>query len=108
MKTIRYKELGNKIRQYRKKAHLTQEELADLIGLSQKYISNIECAKAAPSLPTLINLCNVLKATPNQLLLDSIEFKDSEFNRDIAGLLEDCTQSQMKEILGFIDYVKNK
>ena len=44
--------MKNKVREFRKKQKLTQDELAALIGISRQAINAIEKEKFDPSLPT--------------------------------------------------------
>ena len=51
--TIDYKALGAKIKEYRKKENITQEQLAEMADISLSHMSNIETASASVSLPAL-------------------------------------------------------
>ena len=42
--TIDYKALGAKIKEYRKKENITQEQLAEMADISLSHMSNIETA----------------------------------------------------------------
>lgn len=52
--------LGKRIKKYRKLAGLTQEELAEKLKLSTKYIQFIETANRKPSLKTVYKIARVL------------------------------------------------
>lgn len=54
------KRLGARIREERKKAKLTQEKLAEQVGLSVDYIGYIERGKQAPYLKTLERIAKAL------------------------------------------------
>ena len=54
------KELGKRIRKARRYQELTQEQLAELAGLSTAHIGNIERGTRMPSVPTLYAICAVL------------------------------------------------
>ena len=58
------KALGKKIKKIRKSKNLTQERLAELIGLEVPSLSNIETGKFAPSVDTLQKLSDVLDVEP--------------------------------------------
>lgn len=53
--------LSKKIRDYRKRAGLTQEMLAEKLGLSSKYIQFIENGKRRPSLKVIYKIAQILK-----------------------------------------------
>lgn len=53
--------LGKRICFYRLKFNITQEKLAALTNCSREYIAYLESGTKTPSLPTLIDLANVLQ-----------------------------------------------
>ena len=58
---------GKILRDYRVKAGFTQEELAEKIGISLKYISRIENGNNSVKTQTLIKYMNILGISPNTL-----------------------------------------
>ena len=61
--------IGERVQARRLAMHLTQEKLAELIGKTVVTVADIERGAAGMSMKTLFNLCDVLKTTPNDLLL---------------------------------------
>lgn len=61
--------LGRKIKEIRKRRGVTQEQLAELIETSYKYIQRIE-GKSPPDvrLSTIVKLAKALKVKPAELL----------------------------------------
>lgn len=53
--------IAKKIRLARKQAKLTQEELAEKIGITAKQLSRIEVGTYTPSLPTFLKIIQELK-----------------------------------------------
>jgi len=51
----------------RARRDLTQEGLAEKVGVSARYIQNVEAGDNFPSLPTLVRLCAVLRCDWNEL-----------------------------------------
>jgi|GEM_PF-1244643 transcriptional regulator with XRE-family HTH domain len=62
-------QLGRKIKECRKKQKITQEQLAELVKTSYKYIQRIE-GKTPPDirLTTIVRLAKALRVTPSKLL----------------------------------------
>jgi len=60
-----YQKSGLFLQNRRKERNLTQKELAELIGVSDKTISKWECGKGIPDLEMLSELCKCLKITVN-------------------------------------------
>lgn len=55
------KVLGRKIQRKRNEIGLTQEELADKVGISRAYMGYIEQGRNAPSLEILSKIARILK-----------------------------------------------
>ncbi|MCL4353435.1 MAG: helix-turn-helix transcriptional regulator [Patescibacteria group bacterium] len=58
--TRQLKNVGQKIQKARKKAELTQEELAERIGVSSTYVGFIEQGQRVPSIKTADKISRVL------------------------------------------------
>ena len=65
-----YKVIGETIRKRRKKARLTQEELAELADLHPNYLGEIERAETMISLWALIRIAAALKIRVRDLVAD--------------------------------------
>ena len=75
---MQYKKIGAKIVYYRKIRGLTQEELAELVGISPQYLSRIENGNyhKSVSLSILMKIAEKLNVTMVQLMKD-IEENDN-------------------------------
>ena len=62
-----YRSLGLNIAFYRKKAGLTQMQLAELLDIDRSHMSAIELAMVGASLDVVFRLCRVLDVTPAEL-----------------------------------------
>lgn len=62
--------IGLKIKQYRERANLTQEELAELIGVTASAVGNYEREVSHPREDVLYKLFDALGAQPNELFSD--------------------------------------
>ena len=65
-----YRQIGLKIAYYRKLRGLTQEELAEQVGLTPAYIGHLEAPNIskALALDTLFDLAAALEVAPQQFL----------------------------------------
>ena len=61
--------MKNKIKEFRKKRGLTQNELSELIGVSRQAINAIEKEKFDPSLPTAFKLSELFKTSIEELFI---------------------------------------
>ena len=71
----RYRDLGCAISYYRKRKGLTQEQVAELVGISRQHMGAIEAPNMvrAISLDVLFNIATVLEIEPYLLLKFSPE-----------------------------------
>lgn len=91
---MNYKELGKRIRKYRRAAKLTQRELAELIDCSDGHIGHIERAVGIPSLETVVKIANALQVSLDQLVLGSLEEPEKYYLREIALRIKAYPQSK--------------
>ena len=91
--------VGNRIRQARVLAGLTQEQLAEMIGVSRTAIARWETAEAEPTLDHLLDLTRALRVSADYLLgiggsdplLEVLQEMAATLNQIIAELQEDKT-----------------
>lgn len=65
---VDYAALGERVRRFRREQHLTQEQLAERVGISASFLGHIERGERVLSMETFIGLCCGLSITPNELL----------------------------------------
>ena len=96
---VNYKEIGKKIRQYRKELNMTQAQLGELAGVEPSNISHIERGATKLSLPTLIKIANALGRTVDELIYDSLKLRRIFLISELDELLLDCSDVQVKSII---------
>ncbi len=97
---------GRRLKQYRIKNHLTQEELAEKINTATSSVSHLENGTHSPSLKTLISLCAVLEIGVDDLLADSLPAKSVYLDGDIAEQLADCSPAEKQIIADIVTELK--
>lgn len=60
--------IGSVLRQARREAGLTQEELAFEAGLSRSYVSFLERDQKVPTIKVLFDICEVLGIRPSEFI----------------------------------------
>ena len=60
--------IGNLLKRTRKSLGYTQEDVAEMLDLASRYISDIERDKTKGSVDTLVKLCNIYHITPTYIL----------------------------------------
>ncbi len=95
---IDYAKLGIKIKKMRRKAGLTQDNLAEMVNCNTSHISNIENNHTKVSLNVLLAIANVLNTSIDFLLADQIENSALALENEIIRVLRG-RDNQTKEKL---------
>ena len=69
---------GQRLREARKKVNLTQEELANIIGVKAAEVSQYESNKRTPRWPTFNKLLDALHITADEVLGRDVTVHDGE------------------------------
>lgn len=95
--------MGEIIREIRIKHRLTQEQLGALLGKAGSTVRSWELGLSHPQPKTIIQLCKVLKSTPNEIL----GYSEQEAKicaggciRNYAEPLEHCDRCSFREGAG--------
>lgn len=73
--------IGSTIKQLRRERDITQEQLAEYLGITSRAVSQWECEKTAPDLSQLPALCHIFGVTADALLGIDIEKNNEEIQR---------------------------
>lgn len=65
--------LGASLQEHRKAAKLTQEQVAERLGSSPEWVSQVERGVGRPSIEMLVRLAGAIGVAPSQLVLDAGE-----------------------------------
>lgn len=101
-----YIDMGHRIKLRRKELKIKQTELAELLDISTNHMSSIETGKQKPSMDIFINLCDVLKVTPDYLLMGSMHPSNVPLN--ILEKLHLCNQADVKLAESFIELLVDR
>lgn len=91
---IQYQIIGKRIQQRRKELGLKQCQLAEQLNISNNHMSSIETGREKPSLETLLHICDILKVTPDYLLIGNMHTND--IPQDILESLRLCNEDDLK------------
>ena len=68
MLNVDFHEIGNKLFTIRKRAGMTQAEVAEAAGLSDRTYADIERGTVNMRIETVLRICTVLHITPDEIL----------------------------------------
>lgn len=80
--------IGRFIASCRKKHNLTQDRLAEKLGITYKAVSKWETGKGLPDASIMIDLCNILDISVNDLLSGEVISKVNYMNKAEENLIE--------------------
>lgn len=103
---LNYYEIGQRIRKLRKTQGLSQEQLAEQIGISTTHMSHIETGNTKFGLPVLVNFTAALHTTADELLFGTSENQKQFAIDDIRDVLDSCSPKQAKIISEIIKNAK--
>lgn len=90
---INRKEFGKRIAKRRKSLGMNQDDLADMLNISNNHLSSIECGHSVPSLERFCKICGALNVTPDYLLLG--DMRSNNVAQDVVDILRLCTDEQI-------------
>lgn len=97
--------IGEFIAKERKQKKLTQQQLADILGISNKTVSKWECGNGLPEISLLLPLCSELEISVNELLSGK-RLNDEEYRRkaeeNMMSLIQEREENKKKFWLTFI------
>jgi len=90
--------LGLKIKQFRNKMQLTQEEFSEKIGVTQRQVSLIELGKSFPKAATLSNIVNVFNCS----ICDLFDFEQigniNDLKKELLKLIDNLSDEKLKTL----------
>lgn len=102
-----FRKIGNKLLSIRKKAGLTQSEVAESANLSDRTYADIERGTVNMRIETILKICEALKITPDEILTEDnpgLEVKQNE----LLEQLDKCTVKQKETALELLSvYLKS-
>ena len=66
-----FRAIGNKLHAIRKRSGMTQAEVAEAAGLSDRTYADIERGTVNMRIETILKVCNALHITPDEILTDN-------------------------------------
>ena len=93
--------IGKKLLAIRKKAGLTQSEVAEMSGLSDRTYADIERGTVNMRMETVLRICNSLRITPDEIVSEE---NDSTFEeeQEVLEKLRKCTVREQKTALKIV------
>jgi len=101
-----YIDIGKRIQEQRLQKKITQERLAEMVGLSVPHMSGIENGKTRFSFQSILRIANALELSMDELLCGSLTQGKIVVQSEFADLLADCTVEEAGVILNTVKALK--
>ena len=98
--------IGKKFKKARLSKKYTQEYVAENIDISIDLLRNIENGRNIGSIPTLLNLCNFLKLSPNFIFAELLTFEEPTLDTTLTSYFKSLSEENrniLKNIIIHID-----
>lgn len=101
-----FKSIGNKLLNVRKKAGMTQSEVAELADLSERTYADIERGSVNMRTETILKICQVLNITPDVILTtDNPNLEEKK--EEVLNLLNTCTPTEQETAIQLLSIYLN-
>lgn len=97
--------LGEKLKEARKKLKYTQEYVAENVDISIDLLRNIENGRNIGSVPTLLNLCNFFKISPNTLFSELLDFKEDTLDSTLLEQIKSISKKDKETLKNIIIHI---
>jgi len=97
--------IGKTIKFFREKNNLTQQELAEKIGISDKHMSKIERGIYVPTLTNFIKIVSVLNISLSEFNFPEIEEHKSS-RRELLELIQASNENEIEYFLAVFKATK--
>lgn len=102
-----FKAIGKRIKIARIRTNLTQESVADKIGVTPQHVSNIETGNSSVSLTTLVAIANLLNVSVDELLCDTVLKSKPVFIKEADDIFNDCNEYEVRVLVDVLKATKN-
>lgn len=88
--------IGKRLKDVRKKKHLTQDTLSEKMGVSIAYLSKVETGKIHINLERLSQICSILGVTEGEILNGVSRTSNTYLHSEFNELLKNSSPKKQK------------
>lgn len=97
---------ANNLKTFRKLRKLTQEQLAEMVGVDFRYISLLENAKSFPSCELIERLTDALEISYTDLFLFEEELSREQLQKQCINMLKKLSTNNLKTIHNIVKHMQ--
>ncbi len=99
--------IGNKLLSYRKRLGLTQAEVAERAGMSDRTYADIERGTVNMRIETMLSICQVLHVTPDEVFVEE-DVSENKKEEELLARLHNCNSKDRETVFKLISvYLKS-
>ena len=102
-KNVIYEKVGKRVKEVRKKSGLTQEDLAEKVGVSATYISSIERGLSFPRGEVLVGILNALNVSSDLVFCDVVGASLKQRSCLLYDMIQCLPSGEQVKILEVVD-----
>ena len=105
---LNYSQIGKQVKIARINVGITQECLAEQLGVSSVHVSNIERGATKVGLSVLVDISKILRVSLDVLVCNEIgtPYQRAILDNNVSDLLNDCTPKELLVIRDVIECTK--
>lgn len=103
---MNYYEIGQRIRKYRKASNLSQEQLAEKVGISVTHMSHIETGNTKLSLSVLVDIANVLSVQTDAIIYENPQSNKTTVKQELSDIIDSCSANKLNVIMDILKSAK--
>ena len=103
---IDYASIGQRVKKIRLEKGVTQEQLAEAVGVGVTHISHLETGSGTVSLKVFLAIVNFLECSAEEILCKEISTARPIVDSWLAELVADCDQTEVKIIADTVAALK--
>lgn len=103
---IDWESVGKRVKMFRIRNKMSQEELAERVQISRIHIGYLERGERIPSVEVIVNVANALNVSADDILAENLLFADSIVSMDDIDFLADSTPQEYQILIRMMRYLK--
>lgn len=106
--SVDFSAIGQRMKQRRSSLGMTQDNLAELLGVSVGYISQVERGATRVNLETLSNIAMLLQCDLTQLLADVVPQRQGYLSFELQQLTGEMNETQLNLLVDIAKTLKQR
>ena len=97
--------IGKRIQTIRKAKGLTQQQLAEMVGISTNYLSDLERGKSSPRMDKLVLIMNRLECSADDVFVDVINIRNQIKATRLSERIDSLPAGDQDKVLAILETV---